>query len=71
MLVPLNCAQDPSRGGTDDRIDTPGALTSGFIASETGVGPPEEKGAMTFVFVTAAAVIAPAAVPGDEIDPLP
>src|SRR5579859_787070 len=71
MLVPLNCDQVPRRGGTDERIETPGALTSGFIASVTGVGPPEENGAMTSFFATAAGVMAPAAVPGDEIEPKP
>src|SRR5437762_14266861 len=71
MLVPLNCDQSPRRGGTEDRIETPGARTSGFMPSVTGVGPPDEKGAMTSFFVTAAAVIAPEALPGDEMEPLP
>ena len=71
MLVPLNDDHSPTRGGTDDRIETPGALTSGFMASETGVGPAEENGAMMSLFVTAAAVIAPEALPGDETDPPP
>src|SRR5512135_1678419 len=71
MLVPLNCDHSPSRGGTEDRIETPGALTSGFIPSVIGVGPPEENGAMASLFVTAAAVIAPDALPGEETEPLP
>jgi hypothetical protein len=71
MLVPLNEDHSPMRGGTDERIATPGALTSGFIASDTGVGPADENGAMMSVFVTAAAVIAPDALPGEEIEPPP
>src|SRR5439155_56925 len=43
MLVPLSAAQVPSRGGTDERIDTPGAVTSGLNWSPTGVGPLDEK----------------------------
>ena len=45
MLVPLNDAHVPSRGGTDEVMSTPGALTSGFISSEIGVGPPLENDA--------------------------
>ncbi len=36
----------PSRRGTDESTSTPGAVTSGFIRSESGVGPPEEKDAI-------------------------
>ena len=43
MLVPLSVVQVPSRRGTDERIATPGAVTSGFSWSEIGVGPPDEK----------------------------
>src|SRR5207244_5813627 len=77
MLVPWKTSQLPDpRGGTDERIPTPGAPTSGLNASDHGVGPPEEKSAMTFgavprLLVTAATVIAPGALPGDETDPGP
>src|SRR5437763_437453 len=47
MLVPLSRPNVPSLAGSDESTDTPGALTSGFICSETGVGPPEEKPAIT------------------------
>ncbi len=69
MLVPLNSAQRPSLGGTEDRIATPGALTSGFIPSETGVGPADENGAIRSFPVTAAAVMAPDAFPGELMLP--
>ena len=73
MLVPLKPAQVPSRAGTDERISTPGALTSGFSCSETGVGPAEENSAREGrrSGVTAATVIARAALPGDVIEPPP
>ena len=43
MLVPLSWPQVPWFGGSDDRIESPGAVTSGFSCSETGVGPADEK----------------------------
>src|SRR5581483_6268984 len=71
MLVPLNDAQVPSCGGTEEVMSTPGAATSGFIPSEIGVGPPLENDAIVSCFVTAAAVIAFGALPGDETLPAP
>ncbi len=71
MLVPLAYDQKPSRAGTDERMETPGALTSGFIRSEMGVGPREEKPASRPVFDTAATAIPFAAVPGEPIEPRP
>ena len=46
MLVPLRSPYVPCDAGSDESTLTPGAATSGFIASETGVGPAEEKPAM-------------------------
>ena len=72
MLVPLKLAQSPSRRGTDDRTSSPGAVTSGFIRSESGVGPPEENDAMNGPFwSSAAAVIALAELPGEVTEPAP
>src|SRR5205823_4182850 len=71
MLVPENCVQLPSRDGTDERIATPGALTSGFSRSASVVGPLEEKDATTSDLETAATEIASAAVPGEETEPRP
>src|SRR5436190_2236432 len=77
MLVPWKTAHWPEpRPGTDERIPTPGALTSGLNASDHGVGPLDEKSATTpggvpRVLVTAAAVIAFGALPGEETDPTP
>ena len=71
MLVPLSAAQVPSRGGTDERIDTPGAVTSGLNWSPTGVGPLDEKYAIRSLLLAAAAVIAAEAVPGEPIEPRP
>ena len=55
--------------GTDEGIETPGALMSGFKRSESGVGPDELKLARLLPeasgFVTAATVIAPVDVPGE------
>jgi hypothetical protein len=69
MLVPLNRPKVPWFAGTDERIETPGAATSGFICNDIGVGPPEEKPAITLRESTAATVIALGALPGDETDP--
>ena len=46
MLVPLKLAQSPSRRGTEESTSTPGAVTSGFIRRESGVGPLDEKEAI-------------------------
>ncbi len=69
MLVPLSRPQVPWVGGSDERMSTPGAATSGFICSETGVGPADEKSAMRLFASTAATVIAPAAFPGESTEP--
>jgi hypothetical protein len=73
MLVPLNDAQVPSRAGTEDRISTPGAATSGLSCSDRGVGPADENDASSGrrSGVTAATVIARAALPGEVIEPPP
>src|SRR5579864_9184002 len=44
MLVPLHA--DQLAAGIEERTFTPGAVTSGFISRETGVGPLEEKSAI-------------------------
>src|SRR2546423_13340639 len=77
MLVPWKTAHCPEPApGTEERIPTPGALTSGLNESVHGVGPPEEKSATMFagvprVLVTAATVIARGALPGEETEPAP
>src|SRR5215216_4604944 len=76
MLVPLNAVQVPSRAGTDDRIASPGAETSGFIWLESGVGPADENdairsGALPRPALEAAAAIAFGVEPGELIDPRP
>src|SRR3954449_9103583 len=76
MLVPLQSWFDHWLWGSDERMSTPGAVTSGFICSEVGVGPLEEKPAMTSAgpespSVDAAAVVGLAAVPGEPTEPLP
>ena len=48
---------------------TPGPDTSGFICSDTGVGPADEKSAIVSRELTAATVIASGALPGDETEP--
>jgi hypothetical protein len=59
MLVPLKPAHSPCERGTADRTATPGALTSGFICREYGVGPPDENDAtMSGVCVLAPPVVA-------------
>ena len=57
-------------------MSTPGAVTSGFICSDVGVGPLDEKPAITSAgplspSVDAATVIAFGALPGEPIEPLP
>ena len=69
--MPSNSAQVPSWAGTDERMLAPGAVTSGFISSETGVGPPDENDAIAPLFVPAAAVIASGAEPGEPTEPGP
>src|SRR5215208_6286998 len=71
MLVPLKLCQRPLRRGTEERMFAPGAVTSGFIWREMGVGPPEEKDAIVRAFVAAAAVIAREALPGEPTEPRP
>ena len=74
MLVPLKMAQRSC--GCAERMFTPGEATSGLSRSETGVGPAEEKSPITSggplrEVVTAAAVIAAGAFPGDATVPRP
>ena len=62
--------------GTEDRIETPGALMSGLSRSDSGVGPAELKSARVLPpdasgLVTAATVIARSEVPGEISDPPP
>jgi hypothetical protein len=71
MLVPEKAAQVPSRAGTEERIPTPGAATSGLSWSEIGVGPPAEKPAIRRSMPAAAAVIADLAEPGEATEPVP
>src|SRR6184192_2366652 len=69
MLVPSNSRQVPRWRGTDERIETPGAVTSGFRLSEYGVGPEDEKIAIAPRLVAAPTVIAREAEPGESIVP--
>src|SRR5215208_8357100 len=71
MLVPWSCVHVPWRDGTDEKIPTPGAVTSGLSRSETVVGPPDEKGAITPAFVAAATVIALGVFAGEPTEPKP
>src|SRR3954451_9252511 len=71
MLVPLYDDQVPWLDGTEERISAPGAVTSGFSCCEIGVGPLDEKPAMTPLFVEAATVIACGVLPGEPTDPRP
>jgi hypothetical protein len=70
MLVPDESCQPPGR---DERIDVPGATTSGFNRNEIGVGPAEEKLAIDGESpeVVAPTVMAAAALPGDPSEPRP
>ena len=70
MLVPDEVRQ-PS--GDDERIESPGATTSGFRRSERGVGPAAEKPAIDGLEpeVVAPTVIASADVPGEASEPAP
>src|SRR5262249_8916488 len=70
MLVPLRSPHGPpSFDGSDEITSTPGAATSGFISSESGVGPADEKSAIELRDVTAATVIASGALAGDDTLP--
>ena len=75
MLVPSQTSQDAR--GMDERMLSPGAVTSGFIWSETGVGPPEENGAISSAgppeppSLDAATAIACGAVAGLPTEPRP
>ena len=71
MLVPLNDAHVPSRSGTEERIDAPGAETAGFMRSDKAEGPEDENDAIEPDFVVAATAIARAAVAGEPIEPRP
>src|SRR5438477_11935995 len=76
MLVPLQSWADHWLPGSDERMFTPGAVTSGFISRESGVGPLDEKPAISSAgpwspSVDAATVIAFAAVPGEPTEPRP
>jgi hypothetical protein len=70
MLVPDESCQPP---GLEERIDVPGATTSGFSRNETGVGPAEEKLAIDGEApdVVAPTVIAAAELPGEPSEPRP
>ena len=76
MLVPLQSWFDHWLCGSDESRSTPGAVTSGLSWSESGVGPLDEKSAITSAgplspSVDAATVIALGAVPGEPIEPRP
>ncbi len=70
MLVP---DEVPQPSGVAERIDCPGATTSGLRRSETGVGPADEKPAITGAAPdeVAPTVIESAEVPGDASEPSP
>jgi hypothetical protein len=73
MLVPEIDDQPP---GTEEKMPTPGAATSGLKRSEMVVGPTEEKSAWTLRAAdppvsTAATVIARAEFAGDATVPAP
>ena len=61
--------------GTDERIETPGALMSGFSRSDRAEGPellnPARLARPELGFVTAATVMARSDVPGEESEPRP
>ena len=67
MLVPSTLSHLPP--GTDESTPTPGAATSGFISSDTGVGPADEKYAMSLFESTAATAIASGALAGESMLP--
>ena len=74
MLVPESVAYSPR--GAAERIPDPGAETSGFSCSESGVGPLEENDEITSSapprdVVTAPTVIALGVAPGEPTDPRP
>src|SRR2546430_5375297 len=73
MLVPLQSCADHWFPGSDERMSTPGAVTSGFICSDVGVGPLDENPAIMSAgpespSVEAATVIAAGAVPGEPTE---
>ncbi len=70
MLVPEEIPHPP---GCEERIDVPGATTSGFRRSESGVGPADEKLAIAGVEpdVVAPTVIASLELPGEPSEPRP
>ena len=72
MLVPLSSDHEPS--GVDERIDEPGAATSGLSRSESGVGPADENDEIEPAgserpFETEATLIADAALAGEPTEP--
>src|SRR5204862_5196996 len=69
ILVPLSVSQVPYLGGTDERMPTPGPVTSGLSWCVIGVGPPDEKYAITFRFDASATVIASGAFRGESTVP--
>ena len=74
MLVPESVAYESP--GAAEKIDTPGALTSGLSRKESGVGPLDENDPTTSaaplrVVETAPTVIASGAEPGEPIEPRP
>ena len=74
MLVPSQTSQES--GGIDERMLSPGAVTSGFICSEIGVGPLDENDAISSAgpsvpSLDAATVIACGALAGLPTEPRP
>ena len=67
MLVPLQLCSDHWLRGSDERRSTPGAVTSGFSSSEIGVGPPEEKSAISSAGPTSPSVDAATAIASDAL----
>ncbi len=75
MLVPSQESHDAC--GMEERMFSPGAVTSGFSWREIGVGPPEENDAISSAgwepppSLEAATEIASGAFPGEPIEPRP
>ena len=68
MLVPLRCPKVPC-GPAEKRGRDAGCRDVGLHLERDGVGPADEKFAIMPRELTAATVIAPGALPGDEIEP--
>src|SRR5688572_18415776 len=72
MLVPLKSVHNvgPSPG-TEERMAKPGATTSGFRRSDSGVGPADENAATSRASSDAPTAIARSDDAGERTEPLP